>query len=173
VILYFNSLVLYHLEFRNLLNQISKIIEQRFRQETDGIMEIVWLTIVDSSNLTQKVISNQQPSAKEDKPIKITSLKMAKTSSNLLLPSGFELYNGQLIRVTLSPKSDCEKHETVALGGMPIMTKKSKCIGGLGIAGLDGVENLRIAQAILPSNLLYFNPTWREALLKACEFAYV
>jgi uncharacterized protein GlcG (DUF336 family) len=154
-------------------NLILKLITSRFREETKGIDKEVWLTIVDDDNSVQNQISNFETETRDSKQIKTTSHKMAKTANNLMLLSGFMVENGQMIRISLSPPlCDCEKHETVALGGMPIMANKSKCIGGLGIAGLDGVENLRIAQAILPGKLLFIDPDWKEAMLEASKLAY-
>jgi uncharacterized protein GlcG (DUF336 family) len=129
-----------------------------FHREANRYGKTSWMTIVDESNgiLACETVTKENK-ALTLKPI---SSKMARTANNLRLPSGFEIVNGELIRITISPKSNYALHETTAVGGLPIMPFASQCFGGLGIAGLSSCENAEIAMTMIKESGFYIDPLW-------------
>jgi uncharacterized protein GlcG (DUF336 family) len=129
-----------------------------FRQEANRHSKTIWMTVVDEGN---EVLACETV-AKGNKVLnlKLISSKMARTANNLRLPSGFEIVNGELKRITISPKSNFPLHETTAIGGLPIMSFASQCFGGLGIAGLSNSENAQIANMLIKESGFYIDPLW-------------
>jgi uncharacterized protein GlcG (DUF336 family) len=147
-------------------------IRKEFLKEAAEFDRTVWMTIVDTSNEVM-LVAHQQYKNQKNINYKVASLKMAITANNMHVPTGFEMFKNkgqqksQLERIILTPRAHFDKLETVAIGGLPILTTPTCCIGGLGISGLSDKENFNIATTLIKNSGFCLDDIWLPALESA------
>jgi uncharacterized protein GlcG (DUF336 family) len=142
-------------------------IRRIFHTEATKYEKTVWMSVIGMDGDNPMVVPHFHNNQRSEKS-KSASTKMAKTARNIRTPSGFEYQNGLLLRIYISPlPSNCHKHLTVALGGLPIFQSRSRCIGGIGISGLKEFENVELATTILSQTKFYQYRTWKTAFESA------